>query len=69
MKPVSALQGGAFVLIICFIYVLCLSCFRVWSLLPCSHCWEMADLLALVCDVYDCDFVAFYVVSWVRCGT
>ena len=23
--------------IICVIYVLCLSCFRVWSLLPCGH--------------------------------
>ena len=31
-------------------------------------CWERADLLALVCDVY-CEFVIFPLVSWVRCGT
>ena len=29
-------------------------------------CWEMADLLALVCGVY-CEFVTFPLVSWVRC--
>ena len=44
--------------IICVIYVLCLSCFRVCSLLPCGHLGGRADLLALVCDVY-CDFVTF----------
>ena len=44
--------------IICVIYVLCLSCFRVCSLLPCGHLKGKADLLALVCDVY-CDFVTF----------
>ena len=37
--------------IICVIYVLCLSCFRVCSLLPCGHLLEKGDLLALVCDV------------------
>ena len=31
-------------------------------------CWERADPLALVCDVY-CEFVTFPLVSWVRCGT
>ena len=31
-------------------------------------CWERADLLALVGDVY-CIFVTSHVVSWVRCGT
>ena len=30
-------------------------------------CWERADLLALVCDVY-CELVTFPLVSWVRCG-
>ena len=35
----------------CVIYVLCLSCFRVCSLLPCGHLLGRADLLALVCDV------------------
>ena len=36
-------------------------------------CWEMADLLALVCGpgfvVSNCEFVTFPLVSWVRCGT
>ena len=31
-------------------------------------CWERADLLALVCDVY-CVLILSHVVSWVRCGT
>ena len=31
-------------------------------------CWERADLLALVCGVYY-EFVAFPLVSKVRCGT
>ena len=31
-------------------------------------CWERADLLAIVVDVY-CIFVFSNVVSWVRCGT
>ena len=30
-------------------------------------CWEMTDLLALVCGVY-CEFVTFPLVIWVRCG-
>ena len=37
--------------IVCVIYVVCLSCFPVCSLLPCGH-------LALVCGVY-CEFVSF----------
>ena len=36
--------------ITCVIYVLCLSCFHVCSLLPSGHLWERADLIALVCD-------------------
>ena len=31
-------------------------------------CWERADILALVGDVY-CILLLFHVVSWVRCGT
>ena len=31
-------------------------------------CWERADLLALDV-VYNCEFVTFPLVSWVRCGT
>ena len=31
-------------------------------------CWEMAEFLALVGDVY-CIFVTSHVVYWVRCGT
>ena len=55
--------------IICVIYVLCLSCFRVCSLLPCglllgkgwplgSRLWCLIVFLSLS-----------HVVSWVRCGT
>ena len=36
--------------IICVIYVLCLSCFHICSLLPCGHLPGKG--LALVCDVY-----------------
>ena len=45
-------------MIICVLYVLCLSCLRVCSLLPCGHLKGRADLLALVCDIY-CDVVTF----------
>ena len=38
--------------------VLCFSCFRVCSLLPLVTCWERADLLAIVGDVY-CIVVTF----------
>ena len=31
-------------------------------------CWERADLLALVGDVY-CILLLFHVVSWFGCGT
>ena len=54
---------------ICVIYVLCLSCFRVCSLLPCGHLlgkgWPLGSRLL-------CLFVFLslsHVVSWVRCGT
>ena len=42
--------------------VLCL-CASVYLCLV-ATCWEMADLLALVCGVY-CEFVTFPLVSWV----
>ena len=32
------------------------------------NCWERADLLALIV-VFNCEFVTFPLVSWVRCGT
>ena len=38
--------------IICVIYFLCLSCFKVSHLF--ITCWERADLLALVCGVQFC---------------
>ena len=38
--------------------VLCFSCFRICSLLLVVTCWEKADILALVGDVY-CIFVTF----------
>ena len=53
-----------FLLCLLFTMSLCASvcmCFVV-------TCWERADLLALVCDVY-CESVTFPLVSWVRCGT
>ena len=31
-------------------------------------CWERTDLLALFL-MFNCDFVTFALVSWVRCGT
>ena len=39
-------------------YVFCLPCFRVCSLLPCGHLKGRADLLTLVCDV-NCNLVTF----------
>ena len=43
----------------CVIYVLCLPCFGICSLLPYGHLRrERADPLALVYNVY-CDFVTF----------
>ena len=38
----------------CVMYVLCLSCFCVSSLLPCGHLLEKGCLLAHVCDVLLC---------------
>ena len=32
-------------------------------------CWERADLLALVCDVYCFFLLLSHVVSWVSCDT
>ena len=56
--------------LLCFCSVLCLLCFVRASVYMCFvvTCWEMADLLALVCGVF-CEFVTFPLVSWVRCGT
>ena len=48
----------------CVCYVLCASVYMCFVV----TCWERADLLALVCDVF-CEFVTFPLVSWVRCGT
>ena len=55
--------------IICVIYVLCLSCFRVYSLLPCGHLlakgWPLASCLWCLIVLLSLS----HVVSWVRCGT
>ena len=48
----------------CVCFVLCASVYMCFVV----TCWEMADLLALVCGVF-CEFVTFPLVSWVRCGT
>ena len=49
--------------IFCLIYVLCFSCFRICSLLPCEFAsGERADHLVFVCDVYSrfCHFPMWY---------
>ena len=48
----------------CLVFAMCASVYMCFVV----TCWEMADLLALVCGVY-CEFVTFPLVSWVRCGT
>ena len=49
----------------CLVFVMPL-CASVYLCLV-DTCLERADLLALVCD-YNCAFVTFPLVSWVRCG-
>ena len=55
--------------IICVIYVLCLSCFCVCSLLPYGHLlgkgWPLGSRLWCLIVFLSLS----YVVSWVRCGT
>ena len=45
---------------------LCYICARMCFVVT---CWERADLLAFVCDLSNCEFVTFPLVSWVGCGT
>ena len=72
LKPASNFQSSNFSIaytalwIICVIYVLCLLCFRICSLLPCSHLkgkgWPLGSCLW-------CFFVILlrsYLVSWGR---
>ena len=64
-------KGTSFVDLLCFCSVFFVFAMSLYaSVYMCSvvTCMERADLLALVCDVY-CEFVAFPLVSWVRCGT
>ena len=55
--------------IICVIYVLCLSCLRVCSLLPCGHLqgkgWPLGSCLWCLIVL----LLLSHVVSWVRCGS
>ena len=55
--------------IICVIYLLCLSCFRVCSLLPCGHLlgrgWSLGSCLWCLIVFLSLS----HVVSWVRCST
>ena len=55
--------------IICVIYVLCLSCFHVCSLLPCGHllgkCWPLGPCLWCLIVFLSLS----HMVYWVRCGT
>ena len=55
---IKLLKAVLLLWIICVIYVLFFSCFRVCSLLPCGHLLGRVELLALVCDVLLC-FVTF----------
>ena len=54
--------------IICVIYVLCLSCFRVCSLLPCDHLLGM-DWPLGSCLWRFCHFSLFVTFPCVRCST
>ena len=51
----------------CLVFVMPL-CASVYLCLVVT-CWERADHLAIVCGVYNCEFVTFPLVSWIRCGT
>ena len=59
------------VLKLCVINVLCLSCFRVCSLLPCGHLlgksWPLG--FCLWCLIVILTLSHDFVVSWFRCGT
>ena len=50
----------------CLVFVMSL-CASVYLCLVVT-CWERTDLLALVV-VSNCEFVAFPLIYWVRCGT
>ena len=54
--PCKGQTGGSFVFL-CLVILMSVHCCLVGT------CWEMADLLALVGDVY-CIFVTLHVVSW-----
>ena len=54
---------GSFMFLLVFVKLFCE--YVYWCLVV--TCWERADLLALVCDVY-CEGVTFPLVSWVSCG-
>ena len=50
---------------LCLVFVMHL-CASVYLCLVVT-CWERADLF-LSFVVYDCEFVSFPLVSWIRCG-
>ena len=51
-----------------FLSCVCYAFVRVTLFVPCGHCWEgLTSWLSFV--VYNCEFVTFPLVSWVRCGT
>ena len=51
----------------CLVFVMPL-CAPVYLCLVVTF-WERSDLLAISFVVYNCEFVNFPLVSWVRCGT
>ena len=65
--PVKYSKAVLLLWIIC-VFVSCVSHAFVSVYYCLVTCWERADLLALVGDVY-CILLLSHVVSWVRCGT
>ena len=58
---------GSFLLFIFHVFL----CYAILSV-PCSlviTCWEMGDLLALLCVVFSCVLLHSHILSWVKCCT
>ena len=55
--------------ILLWVLCLCLMSAMLSYLFLVVNCWEMADLLVLLCTMFSCAFVIFpHMMSWVRCG-
>ena len=75
IPPPTKLKKGVCILaeillwIICGIYVLCLSCFRICSLLFCGHLLGKGWPLGSVLWCLIVSLSLSHVVTWIRCGT